>query len=261
MSWKKMPVIAIPAIALACGTCGVAQANLVLNGGFESTTDFNGNTDVGIGQMGFNINATDWTDGPAIGNTTDGYNFLFAPGTADTTFATSQYGAHDLGLWGPNDGSANGLPATSPDGGNFVAADGDYGQGPISQTISGLTSGDTYVISFDWAAAQQQGFTGPSTEQWQVSFGSQTQSTAIVGIPSEGFSGWMSQSFSFTADGSSDVLSFLALGTPSGVPTFALLDGVSASSVPLPTALSLGFVSMIGLAAARMRKHAKAATV
>jgi hypothetical protein len=101
-----------------------------------------------------------------------------------------QYGI--VGLWGPGNGSANGLPATSPDGGNYVGADGAFQQGAITPTINGLVVGQTYAVSFDWAGAQQLGFNGPNTEQWVVGFGSDTQSTAVYNNSSHGFSGWNS---------------------------------------------------------------------
>jgi hypothetical protein len=100
------------------------------------------------------------------------YTFLFAPGTADTTGTTGEFGG--LTLYGPGKGSANGLPATSPAGGYYIASDADFQQASISQTISGLTVGDTYMVGFWWAGAQQFGFTGPTQEQWEVSLGSQT---------------------------------------------------------------------------------------
>ncbi|HWB54712.1 MAG TPA: hypothetical protein VG722_10985, partial [Tepidisphaeraceae bacterium] len=216
----------------------------------------------GSGQMGFNTDATDWTS-------TNGYNFIYAPGTADTTGATGVGGP--VRLWGPNDGSANGLPATSPAGGNFVAADGNYQVAAISQTIYGLTTGDGYTVSFWWAGAQAYGgaFTSPTTDQWQVSFGSQTQYTSVVNNAGEGFTGWMQETMHFTADNTSDVLSFLAVGTPTGAPPFSLLDGVSVTGkgggttgvAPLPTAMSLSTVGLIGLAALRMRKGAKSASI
>jgi hypothetical protein len=65
-----------------------------------------------------------------------------------------------------------------------------------------------------------------------VSLGGQTFITPAVDIGSQSFSGWMNQSFTYTATNSSENLSFLAEGTPNGV---ALLDGVSmyqATSVP-----------------------------
>ena len=189
-----------------------------------------------------------------------GYNFIFAAGTADTTGATGVYGG--LTLWGPNNGSANGLPPSSPNGGNFVAADGDFQTEAITQTINGLKAGDKYTVSFYWAGAQQEGFTGPTTDAWIVGFGSATQETPIVNNVSHGFTGWQHQSFTFTADGASDVLSFLAVGTPAGVPPFSLLDGVSVNSVsaPEPGSVTL-LVSLAGLLGGlgirRFRKKAK----
>jgi len=238
-------VIPVMAIALALGASGAAQADLVNNGGFESNT--------GNGQLGFNTTVADWS---VPGG---GYTFLFAPGTADTSGATGQYGP--LSLWGPGNGSPNGLPATSPAGGYFIAQDGDFQQAAIQQTINGLTVGQQYQVGFWWAAAQQFGFTGASTEQWQVSLGASTQSTANVNVPSHGFSGWMYQTMNFTADSTSDVLSFFANSTTGGVPPFALLDGVTMSSaVPEPTCW-IGCLGMLCLGLVRLRRRTKAAGV
>jgi hypothetical protein len=225
MTWKKTAVIAL-AIGLALAVS--ARADLITNGGFES----NG----GNGQLGFNTSATGWSVPAPPGS----YTFLYAPGTADTTGANGQYG--NVALWGPGNGVANGLPATSPAGGYFIAQDGDFQQGAISQTVNGLTSGQDYTLGFWWAGAQQQGFTGSATDQWQVSLGSQTQLTPVVNVPSQGFSGWMFQTFTFTATGSSELLSFLATSSPNGVPPFVLLDGVSLNptiSTPEPASITM----------------------
>ena len=219
-----------------------ARANLVSNGGFETTTH-------GPGQFDNNTVATGWSS--------NGYNFIFAAGTADTTGSSGQYGA--VSLWGPNNGSANGLPAASPDGGNYVGADGAFSVGAITQTVFGLTVGSKYALSFDWAGAQQSGFNGATTEQWQVTFGNQSQSTEIVAIPSHGFSGWMSKTFIYTASNTSQLLSFLAIGTPSGEPPFSLLDGVSLDAVAAPEPATLSILGL-GLAAiAGLRRRAKSA--
>ena len=100
----------------------------------------------------------------------------------------------------------------------------------ITQTIKGLTPGATYAVSFAWAGAQQTGYTGATTEQWQVNLGNNAataQSTKIVTNADQGFTGWMDQTFDFVATSSSEVLSFLANGTPAGVSPFALLANVS----------------------------------
>jgi hypothetical protein len=237
---RKLSSILIPVIGLALLTCGSAQASLVTNGGFESTTS-------GNGQLGYNTNATGWT--------VTGYSFVFAPGTADTTGAVGSLGT--ALLWGPGDGSPNGL-TVSPNGGNFVAADGDYNPGPISQTINGLTAGNSYNVDFSWAGAQAYTIVGPTTEQWKVSFGAQTQFTPVVNNVSEGFTGWMNETMTFTASAPSDVLTFLAVGTPSGAPPFALLDGVSVNDVPEPSAgLLLGGVGTV-IAVGRLGRRARA---
>jgi hypothetical protein len=241
MTWQRMAMIVVPAIALTVGVSR-AQAEFVTNGGFELTT--NGN-----GQPGFNTALTGWTS--------TGYNFIYASGSADTTGAVGHDGT--VKLWGPGTGSANGLPASSPNGGNYFAADGAFEVGALSQTLTGLTVGNTYVVSFWWAGAQQSGFTGVNTEQWKVGFGASTQSTAIASNVSHGFTGWAFQTFNFIADNTSDVLSFLAVGTPTGEPPFSLIDGVSV--VPEPGSIVLIGVGVVGFGVVRLRRRAKSAAV
>jgi hypothetical protein len=252
-----MAVVLILAVTLALATSGGGQAGpLITNGGFESTTNGPG-FQFDSTQSGYPYTtATGWTS--ANGNPGSAYNFIFAPGTADTTGATGQYGG--LSLWGTNNGGNNVIPASSPDGGNFLAADGDFQNAAIQQTITGLTSGNAYTLGFYWAASQQSGFNGDTLQYWSVSFGSQTQQTPTYALPSHGFSGWMYQTFNFTADGSSDLLSFLAVGNVQ-VPPFLLLDGVSLNPTPEPTGLSLTAIGIFGLGAVYLRRRAKLAAM
>lgn len=217
--------------------------NLVTNGDFETTT---GSTTGG--QLGNNVNATGWT-------ISSGYTFLFPSASAAASGVTGQYGT--LSLWSSSNGGVATLTG-SPTGGNFLALDGAFQQAPISQTLSGLTVGMSYAVSFSWAGAQQTGFTGSTTEAMAVLLGNSVigvpgtfsyanvcgqtgvQCTGILGNVSKGFTGWQSSTFYFVASNTTQTLSFLAVGTPNGQPPFTLLDGIS---VTVPEPASVGFLA------------------
>jgi hypothetical protein len=228
---SALAVLALSAVVASAHADTIA----VVNGGFEQTTT---NTSSEFGSRYSSQQVTGWTTG--------GYNFVFKPGTADTTGASSEYGT--VKLWGPGTGSNNGL-TSSPLGGNFLALDGAYAQGPVSQTLSGLTIGATTTVSFYFAGAQQSGYDGATTEQLKVSLGGQNLYTEILTDPSHGFTGWKYETLSFTATDTTQVLSFLAIGTPSGVPPMSLLDGVSVTStspVPEPSSIALMMTGLAG---------------
>jgi hypothetical protein len=267
---RKAAVFGASSAAILMFATAAHADNLVLNGSFE----LNG----GPGQIGNDTTLADWSVPVPSGS----YVFLFNPGSADTTGVNGEYG--NLQLWGPNNGSPNGLPATSPDGGYYAALDGDFQVSALQQTITGLTAGDTYAVSFYWAAAQQAGFTGPTVQAMNVCLGTSAESYADAGtqplsggtnnpanlscsgsgastanfnLPSEGFSGWQFQTFDLTANSSTDVLSFLAYGNIQ-VPPFALLDGVSLTPTPEPGTLPLLFTGLMGgLGVLRSRKWLK----
>jgi hypothetical protein len=216
----KRSILALTLASLAFFGNAQAATNLVINGDFEQTTN-------GLGQFDYQTQAVGWSS--------SGYNFLFSPTTVDTTGTVGYYGPTEL--WGPNNGANNGLTG-SPTGGNFAGADGAFWVAPITQTITGLVVGQTYELSFDWAAAQQYGYDGDTTSQWTASLGSQSFSTAVYNLPNHGFSGWMHETYTYTATATTEVLSFLATGTPNGLPPFALLDGVSLTATNSPAAVS-----------------------
>ena len=210
-----------------------AKADLITNGGFETTT--------GYGQIGTNATVSGWT--------TNGYNFIF-PSSGGTVNGS----AGSLSLYnGGVDGGA--VLGPSPAGGNYIGADGAFEVGAISQTINGLTAGAQYTVSFYWGGAQQTNFSGATTEKWLVSLGSQTLSTNTVTDVSGGFTGWQQTFLTFTATGNSEVLSFLAQGTPDGQPPFSLLDGVTMTAVPEPASMTLLGAGLAGLGFVRRRKQ------
>ena len=140
--------------------------------------------------------------------------------------------------------------------------DGDsQANGYLSQTISGLTVGKAYKLSFYWAGTQLSNRVGDTTERVDVAFGGDSFSTATVGGPTHYFDGWNSVSHVFTATSGSQTLSFLSIGTPNGLPPVALLDGVSLSVVPEPSswALLIAGFAFVGAAARRRRATVVAA--
>ena len=232
----KLATAAALGLALL-GTAAHASPNLVQNGDFtQSSYAMNNQFGTGYGGQG----VTDWT-----GN--GGYNLYFTSAAAATTIsANSQYGGGHEDLYGP-------LP-NSPTGGAFVALDGDPAvQGGISEMVTGLKVGDTYQLSFSWGAGQVQSRSGATTEQLKASLGGQSYLTNIVSNPSQSFTGWFTTTFDYTATSTSELLSFLSLGTPGGLPPIATLDGVSLVDVPEPMSFGLFGLGVASLFLLRRR--------
>jgi len=234
-----------------------AYANLVQNGDFQSTPGLTAS-----GQIDAPLNdVADWSSSvkSSFGNNT--YNFIYFPGQA----TTAGPGAADLTdggnphvwLYGQNDNPLYDL--TSPAGGNFLAADADpLYSSAITQTVNNLVVGATYDLSFYWGGAQYTTEVGPTTEQWVVGLGSETQSTAVIDNASQSFTGWQQANLFFTATSTSETLSFLANGTPSNAPPVAVLDGVSLTQTPEPGYYALMVIGL-GLLFFTARRRSKSA--
>ncbi|OJW05551.1 MAG: hypothetical protein BGO49_02115 [Planctomycetales bacterium 71-10] len=220
-----------------------ARAELIQNGGFETTTGVDK-------QIGYNTTVSDWAS--ANGNR---LNFVFGEGSVS---ATGTYG--DFTVWASTNGGAvgNTFDGVSPAGGNFIVADGDSRySAALEQTIGGLVVGQKYDLSFWWAAGQQRGFDGATTElSWIVSFGGETHSTEQLTNPEHDFQPWRQTTLQFTATSEVQTLSFLAWGLPntgSGIPPLLFLDGVSMNAVPEPTSVALMGLGIAGLVALKRR--------
>jgi hypothetical protein len=255
---KKFVLIASLGAALAFGTAAEAT-QFVTNGNFTTLPS-------GVGYLN-TVTATGWTN--------SGYNFVM---TSATT------GSGGVKLWdaangGSSDNTWNGLaPSTPTPVGNFAALDGDYSNGPIAQTITGLTVGQTYTLSFQYAFAQQKNYTGATIQNLVMNFGAAgaktgtgdhpwtfaggpTWTSAGYNLPTNDFSGWMSYTTTLTATSTSEVLSFLALGNLP-VPPFALVTDISLTgSVPEPASWGMMLIGLGAIgAAARRRRRVLAAT-
>ena len=255
---KFLPGLATAAVIALLGSSTDAKANVITiavqNGSFENVAVSTGGV-ANSNQLGYMVigsstlqQATGWTNNSNASGQL-GYNFVFNGNstTAVTGPTAGQYGSAfadtggKLGMWGA--GNTIGL---SPDGGNFLALDGAYHAASISQVLTGLTVGMDTKVSFYFAGAQQYGYDGPTTESFQVSLTdagantTQTDTTAVLNNVTHGFTGWQFTTVDFFPTSTTETLSFLAVGTPSGVPPFSLLDGVSVVQVtPEPSTLAL----------------------
>jgi hypothetical protein len=273
------------------GIMPTARASILLNGDFTSTTGT-------FGTAGGGLNTSSYTSGGSLNNWTivdvsgsAGLAFLYYAGNqGSTTVAGSginqkgRFGNFAVTDPGNTAGSGGAIPNTSPGGGNFIVADGAEGYNvAIYQTFTSLAPGAVYAVSFWYAAGQQSGFTGNTTEGWQVSLTNSAQITQVAangttirntpnqanvagtgtpGLISGGFQAWAQQTFSFTAASSTQVLTFLSLGTPAGQPPLALLSSVVVTAAPEPASLGMvgiGMASLLGFLGYNRKRAGKAA--
>jgi hypothetical protein len=279
-------------LLLVTGSPALAAVNLIDNPDFTATgsstrttqTQLNVASDAVVPGTPAGLQAPAFSAGANIAPwTVSGLAFLFGPNSislsgtnADISPGAANHFAPSpptgFCLYGPGScglSRNNGL-TIGPSGGNFVALDGALTsantpplgiRAELSQTLTGLEVGIPVMIEFEWAAAQQAHFVGPTTEQLDVSLGGETQSTPTVSIPEAGFHNWMPEEFTFIPTMSSEVLSFLAIGTPeiglaTGGPPFVLLDGgVEAREVPELSTWAMMALGFAGLAYAGFRSN------
>ncbi len=280
-------------LLLTCvGIMPTARASILRNGDFTSTTGT-------LGTAGGGLNTSSYTSGGSLSNWTivdvsgsTGLAFLYYAGNQGSTTVAGS-GINQNGRFGSNfaitdpgntSGSGGAIPNTSPGGGNFVVADGASGYNvAIYQTLTSLTPSAVYAVSFWYAAGQQNGFTGDTTEGWQVSLTNSAQITQVAangttirntpnqanvagtgtpGLISGGFQAWAQQTFSFTAASSTQVLTFLSMGTPAGQPPLDLLSSVVVTAAPEPASLGMvgiGLASLLGFIGYTRKRAGKAA--
>jgi len=232
------------------GTAGNANSTMGASGGFICAQT--GNTTCISNLASWSSTCKNQSGSIAGGGTAVGCG---STGTVASILFASTSGAafnNSIGLWNNVHAVQN-----SPTGGNFLAIDGDPNyNASISQTVTGLNIGSTYAISFYMGAAQQNGTNGATTEYWDVTFGSTTTRSTVLSNPTHDFQPWSQQTMNFTATSTSQVLTFLAGGTPAGGPPVVLLDGITLTEVvPEPSAFLMMAGGMLALAAFKKRRR------
>lgn len=264
----KASLIAAALVAAVLSTSAKAAVQFVTNGDFTELSN-------GLGKLNVDTVATGWTNG-YYSDHHYAYNFVYTDGNISDDgvhfWTASNIQNGDTNTW-------NGLTASGV--GNFVALDGAYQTGPLAQTISNLTVGVTYTLSFNYAFAQQHGFNGETWQDLTASIGSLSVTlpspfsdctggdgdgqtcTGGYDLPSHGFSGWATYTTSIIATSTTETLSFLADGSKA-VPPFALLSDVSVLGPSTPEAstwemMLAGFAGLSFLGYRARRKAAVAA--
>lgn len=239
-----------------------AAAQTVNNGGFTTFTASGSDFGISTGTLG------GWS---VVGG---GYNGVITTTQANAAGGFTGNGTN-ITLANVNNNSGGPTITASSNGGNFLAWEnaGNTCGCYIYQTITGLSSGQQYTITFQQAGAVWNGGASVQTsDNWKVGWATtaansvlaanQQTSTAMINKASPnagwGFTGWLQQQITVTATATSMVLSFMA-NHPTGVsqPPFALLDGVTISStaVPEPVSATLFLAGLGGLAALRRRRR------
>lgn len=191
------------------------------------------------------------------------------PGSSFTTLYT---GSTDITGWVVGGASVDYISGywTPSQGRRSVDVNG-YDTGSISQTLTGLTVGNTYKITFDLAGNPDS---GPTIKTLQVtaSVDSNNYTFDISGKDRVNM-GWTPELFSFVANASTALLSFSSTVTSGGgfgypaafgpaLDNVAILDNSNAAAAtPLPASWSMmliGFAAFGGLGVYRRRRLATA---
>lgn len=279
MSFFKSAALGLTAVGLSLGLGASAQADTMLPVQNLTFNQFNG-TFTAPKTLFTTADPADWS----IGTTTGLVSNLIGVGNQGSE--GSSQGVYAVYTNNP------GFTDTVPAGYNFYQADGNpQFESTITQTISGLTAGTTYDLSFQQAAGQQTTFHGATTEQWKVYLGvggigtscpanppggncsitgttdNLLENSTLMNTPSEGNVDWNLVNMSFTPTASdflpngNIVLTFLAWGNGGSdinEPPTVFLEGVNTTPVvPEPATLSVLGVGLLGLGAVMMRRRAK----
>lgn len=232
----------VMALAVAGAMVSGVHAQSVANGSFESVSNLTSAdwTKYDDAYRWSNVSAlsvSNWTVGTGTGNLHLVYNDAVGCTVSGTT-CTSSYNSYD---------AQAGNVFVDLTGGTNAGGSG-YNRS-ISQSVSGLTVGQTYMIEF-YTLNDPTWNTSPVSLSVGFAGSAQTVSlaSATVGTP------WVHQTLFFTPTTTASTLSF-QVTTASGNIQLVGLDNVSVSAVPEPESYALFLSGLAVLAAAAKRRR------
>ena len=231
--------LTLPALVALSGPASADTINLVTNGTFSSTS---------LSGAGGYLCAN--TGGSTCTSAVANWSATCATGgcTGTKTPSSVLFAGSNGSAWNNGSGLYWSGIGNAPLGGNVIAVDGDAQYTSVlSQSVSGLKVGETYLLQFYQAASQQTGLSGKTTEQWSVSLGGGTsQISALQNTASQSASPWTTVAMRFVANATSETLQFVALGTPTGEPPVVLLSDVSMVDIPEPAGMAVVVAGLLG---------------
>lgn len=171
-------------------------------------------------------------------------------GTPDTMDPTSNVGVSGWLSFGV-------APTVSPDGGTWVGLgiDGSYIE-RFGQTLSGLTIGQTYTVS--WQAANFGVNNASNSYLGSNAIGVMLDGVSIgQGATLSLSSSWSTESLTFVATSTSQLLSFSLAGTDKaylGIDGISVTAGGVTPAVPEPATWALMAIGLVGVGAMRRRQ-------
>lgn len=214
---------------ISLGLVSAANANLILNGDFES--------------------------GNLTGGAPGGFGPFLTFGSGSAGIDAWSIGAGGVNLWTNYKGTGN---HTIDIIGNSIT-DG----GSMSQIFSTMT-GQKYTVNFDLSGAKDpiDSNTNSAVKEMDVTiFGTDLSSELIVQHYMDDTSGWNGDfrpiSFTFVADGNQSAIDFF--GKNSGFNGY-YIDNVDITAIPLPAAVWFFGTGLLSLAGFSRRRHDAAST-
>ncbi len=202
--------LAVAAVSAALASAGPARADLVTNGSFEA---------------------------PSVGGSWNLFPNGSVPGwTSNNNEIEIDYTPILSGAGTP---AYDGAQSAEVDGTTFDT---------LSQTVSGLTVGGTYTLS--WAYGSRPG-SGP--QQLDVSFGGSPVATNTSDGSGNSVA-WASNSYTVVANATSETLSFAAVNVGGAPAVGNELDAVSLTAIPEPASLCLLGSGLLGLPLLRRKR-------